>query len=385
MRHCIYCRTDKDDSEFTLEHVIPKFLGGAYAPDFLKTRDVCGKCNSNLGLFVDASFEKNYMVSNWLRLAASAFYDSENPVGLPMICMGHCDLKPPGLPEGYVCESWLGPFGEQIYWLRPHDERLFGFVGGNPRTAKTVETRAYFLFSERTHKDMLRTWLSFEQAFDGQKVKKIMCTEVQGASPADIGFVEPDELDSIRIEYFHTECSGSRIRNNTLPIDVHFDYRFLAKLAIGVSYCLFGAKVFGTDYDKELQKGLWHRKGDDFPMVLGRPAFAEKGDPVFNNLIGFPNAVTITIISTPEGISLNLNISMQLNWTVLCVPPNILTAEDRAKVGHGRVILLVRSLKKGVDLDLPDYLSHKGNIVQIPELNEILKYADKHKEYLRLL
>ncbi len=90
---------------------------GIYAPDFLKTRNVCGKCNSNLGLFVDASFEKNRMVSNWLSHAASAFYDPEHPVGLPFICMDNCDLNPPGLPEGYVCESWLWPLGEQVYWL----------------------------------------------------------------------------------------------------------------------------------------------------------------------------------------------------------------------------------------------------------------------------
>ena len=385
MRHCIYCRTDKDDSEFTLEHVIPQFLGGAYAPDFLKTRDVCRRCNSNLGLFVDASFEKNWMVSNWLRYAASVFYDPEHPVGLPLICMGNCDLNPPGLPEGYVCESWIGPLGEQIYWLRPHDERLFGFVGGNPRTAKSVETRAYFLFSERSHKDIIRSWLSFEQAFEGRKVKKIMCTEVQGANPADIGFVEPDELDSIRMKYFHVQCSGRQIRNNNFSINVHFDHRFLAKLAIGISYCLFGTKVLGTDYDKELQKGLWHKGGDDEPMVRGRPMFAEKVDPVFNNLIGFPNAVTITILSTPEGVSLNLNIGTKLNWTVLCTPKDILTAEDYAKIGHGRIILLVRSLQTGVHLDLPSYLAHKGDITLIPELSEILQRADKHKEYLRSL
>ena len=46
---------------FSLEHVIPQFLGGAYAPDQMKTKDVCRKCNSDLGLFVDAAFEK----TNW--------------------------------------------------------------------------------------------------------------------------------------------------------------------------------------------------------------------------------------------------------------------------------------------------------------------------------
>lgn len=373
MRYCIYCCEYKEASVFTLEHVIPQFLGGAYAPDFLKTKDVCKKCNNDLGLFVDASFEKNWMVSNWLRQAAAAYYNPKQPVGLPLICMGDSDLSPPDMPEGYVCELWLGPLGEQIYWLRPHDERLFGFVGGNPRTAKTVKTRAYFLFSERSHEDMLRSWLSFEQAFEGRKVKKIMCTEIRGANPRDIGFEEPDELDRKRIEYFNLQCSGGGERTNRLSLNLRFDHRFLAKLAIGVSYCLFGPKALSTDYGLDLAKGLWSRGDDKGSTVRGRPLFAKEMDRTFNDLIGFPNAVTLTILSTVDGVSLNLNICAQLNWTVLCAPPEILTDEDRARIGEGKLLLLVRGLKKGVYLDLQDYLAHKTGVAIISELHEIVE------------
>ncbi|MGZ5027986.1 MAG: HNH endonuclease [Methylobacter sp.] len=58
MSICIYCRLDKSESDFSLEHIIPQSLGGAAAPDYFKTRKVCSTCNNNLGLFVDASFEK---------------------------------------------------------------------------------------------------------------------------------------------------------------------------------------------------------------------------------------------------------------------------------------------------------------------------------------
>ena len=71
---CIYCGEEKDDSEFTFEHVIPQSLGGAYAPDQFKTHDVCVKCNGNLGLFVDAAFEKDWFVQSWLLMSAMAFF-----------------------------------------------------------------------------------------------------------------------------------------------------------------------------------------------------------------------------------------------------------------------------------------------------------------------
>lgn len=380
MRHCIYCLEEKNDKEFTLEHVIPQFLGGAYAPDFLKTRDVCKGCNNNLGLFVDASFEKNWMVSNWLQQASSAFYSTNNPIGVPLACMGNTDLRPPYLPEDHICEMWLGPYGEQVFLLRPHDDRLSAYVGGNPRTMKNTETRAYFLFSENTPLNELKTWHSFQQSFHGRKVKKILCCEVEGADPTSIGFAQPDELDQARREFFMNNTEGGQDRKIKIMVNRKFDHRFICKLAIGVSYCLFGPKILDSTYGKELHKGLWHREGDDEPKVWGNALFSKENNPAFNNIMGFPNAVTLTLFSTPEGVSVNLNITSQLNWTVLCASNEILTTDDIVKIGDGQILLLVRALQTGIYLDLPYYLACKSGDTSHPGLNEILERSAKRKK-----
>lgn len=379
MGHCIYCREEKDDKEFTLEHVVPQFLGGAYAPGFLKTRNVCKSCNSNLGLFVDASFEKNWLVSNWLQQASSAFYSKDNPVGVSLSCMGNTDLCPPDLPEGYVCELWMGPLGEQVFWLRPHDERLSAYVGGNPRTMKSIETRAYFLFSENTSQDPLKTWLSFEQALRGRRVKKVLCGEVEGIDPASIGFAQPDELDQARKEFFIANAEGGQVRKMHFTVHQRFDYRFLCKLAIGVAYCLFGHKVLDSAYGKELQKGLWHREGNDKPEVRASALFSNKGDPDINSLVGFPNAVTLMLLSTPDGVSLNLNLNSQLNWTILCASNETLTPDDIAKIGDGQILLLVRALQTGIYLELPFYFACKYGIASHTGLNDILKRSERSR------
>lgn len=385
MRHCIYCLSEQAATDFSLEHVVPQFLGGAFAPDTLKTSDVCRKCNSNLGLFVDAAVEKNWIVSNWLRQSARAFFDPNNPAGLPLICMGNSDLSPPGCPEKYVCELWLGPFGEQVYWVRPHDERLYWYVGGNPRTAKTVETQAYFMFSERSHKNPTMTWLSFQMAFEGRRVKKIMCTKVVGANPLEIGFEHPDELDQQRIEYFLNASAVSNDRKNSYSFNTQFDLRFLAKLAIGVSYCLFGKKVLDTQYGRELNKALWHREDEDLPLVRGLPMLAQRKDPTLSNLVGFQYAVTLVLFATPEGVSINLNIGAELNWTVLCASCEDLTAEDIAKIGNGKILLLFRSPQKGIFMDFPLYLAHKLGHSRHAELVEIEKLIEKSEGYLKAL
>lgn len=233
------------------------------------------------------------------------------------------------------------------------------------------------MFSERTHKDPRSTLLCFKEAFQGRKVKKILCGKLGSANFSDIGFSIPDDLDRQRIEFFQTECEGVQQRNIGLSVNVQFDHRFLPKLAIGIAYCLFGSKVLDTDYGKELHKGLWYQKGDEVAMVRGQPLFSSLGDKTFNSIVGFPNAVVLLILMTPKGVAINLNINEQLNWTVMCAPREILTGEEIARIGDGQIVLLVRALQKGIHTDLSSYLAHKGGVLPIAELEEIEKRAGK--------
>jgi len=108
MKKCIYCSKTKEECEFSLEHIIPQFLGGSQASELFKTRDVCKRCNNNLGLFVDASFEKDHMVYGNLIIAAHAFYNPSKPTALPFHCMGVSDLNPPSMSKNEICEYWIG-------------------------------------------------------------------------------------------------------------------------------------------------------------------------------------------------------------------------------------------------------------------------------------
>lgn len=385
MKHCIYCRTDKEDADFTLEHVIPQFLGGAYVPDFLKTRDVCSRCNNNLGLFVDAGVEKDWIVSSRLRENAVAFFDPENPVGLPLVCMGISDFVPPDMPDGHVCELWLGRFGEQVYWIRPHDEKLYWFAGGNPRTVKNIESRAYFLFSANSHKNPLISWLAFRDAFEGRRIRKIMCTRVEGADPTEIGFSVPDELDTQRIEYFNAHCSAGDTRKNKISFNTRFDQRFLAKIAIGMSYCLFGQKVLDSAYGKELHRALWHKEGEAVPEVRGATMLSGPVDKLFNGLIGEPHAVSALLMSSPEGISANLNIGTHLNWTVMIASHEILNEDDYARIKDGFIVILFRTLQRGFSYELPRYIAYKTGNHPLPELCQIAQIAEKTRGYFSSL
>lgn len=385
MRECIYCRKEKDEGEFTLEHVFPQFMGGAYAPDCFKIREVCNRCNNNLGLFVDAGFEKDWRVSNTLKMFANAFFDPNNPIGLPLICMGKTDLIPPQKEENEVCESWLGPLGEQIYWVRPGDDRLYWYAGGNPRTAKTSESRAYFMFSERSSKSPLISWLAFRDAFEGKRVKKIMCTTVHGANPTDIGFEVPDELDQLRIKFFNEACHAAQTRQNKIAIYTFSDLRFLAKLGLGIAYSLFGQKALQTAYAEDLYKALWYRDGDSQPQINGTSAFTHEKDQKLSELTGEENAVTIIVMPNAEGIAVSLNLGTSLNWVVKCASHEKLTAEDISSLQDGLVIVLYRQLQRSIALSLPGYLAHKCGNHSHHELTEISAKSTLYRDYFKNL
>lgn len=384
MRECIYCRNTKKEAEFSLEHVIPQFLGGAQAPDDLKTWDVCKTCNNNLGLFVDAAFEKDFLVFNHLNEAAYAFFNPSSPSGLPLRCMGSSDLSPPQMKDDETCEYWIGPLGEQVFWVRPKDERMYWYSGGNPRTLKKVRTRAYFIFSERSEKNFILSWLSFRDAFEGRRVRKVMCAKVEGANPRTIGFSEPDRLDIKRIQYFKQECFNGQKRKNKLSMYTRYDVRFLAKIGIGLAYVLFGKKILNTEYILELHKALWFKEGDPEPKIKGVGALSESDDFLKHNC-GIDYAVTITILPTSNGIAANLNIGKKLSWIIMCADLDELTEAEINDLGEGICIVLFKPIKKGFKLTLIELIAHNtGNIIH-SELGAIEKLANEHSDYFKNL
>ena len=385
LQKCLYCRRDKSEKEFTLEHVIPQFLGGAQAPDAFKTRRVCKTCNSNLGLFVDASFEKDWVVSNELNEAAYSFFNPEHPSSLPLRHMGiSIDLHPPEMQEDEVCECWLGPLGEQIYWIRPSDERMYWYAGGNPRTAKEVETRAYFLLSERSQKNPMITRLAFRDAFIGRKVKKITCTQVDGIDLQNIGFSKPDTLDVERIEYFKKRCGNGQPPKIRLSMYLHYDVRFMAKLAIGLSHVLLDDKAGNSDYSEELHKALWFKEGDPEPAIEWQRNLGQQ-NTFLKEQVGISHGVTVTILPVSTGVAVNVNLNRRMNWLIHCARLDNIKNFMTDDLLHGLCVVLFKTLNKGITLSLLELLAHNQGCSTHPELERIEQRAAFYGDYFKNL
>lgn len=391
MKDCIYCGQLKDDNVFTLEHVIPQSLGGAYAPDALKTRDVCKDCNSDLGLFVDAAFEKSHFVNNTLHLIARNFFDPANPTSLPLFCHGYSDLVLPEMTDTEVCEIWLGPFGESVYWVRPSDKKMYWYAGGNPRTAKKYESRAYFGFSESSNKNFTLVQLSFRDAFGRpkagkkkRKVKKISCAKIEGFNLEDIGFSAPDDLDLERLSFIRQQTKDNKPIHCQMTTNAYFDQRFMSKLALGLSHVLFDGEVSNSKYIQELRNGLWFKPGDKIPAVRGVSTFSEKNSP-FKHHLGVDYGVTITIVPVDKKVGVVLNVGRELAFAVMCAELKELSAAHVSQLGQGFSLVLLESLQKSVKLTVPELIAHNLGTVKHSELSRVEKIVNERMDYFRNL
>ena len=216
------------------------------------------------------------------------------------------------------------------------------------------------------------------QAFPNRKVKKLLCTKTTDGQPQDIGFHLPDTIDDQRIVYLNSISDNKRKCTSSMYLG-HAD-RFMAKLAIGLSHVLIGSA--NDDYRDTLHNALWFREGDKAPEVHGSDNWSQQSNTL-KGICGIENAVTISIMTSPQGLVVNLNINKKMNWLVVCSKPDNLDASHVQKIGEGICIVLYKTLNKGIQITLPELIAHNSGCLIHPELKEIENLAGKHRDYFK--
>lgn len=381
MRECIYCRTTKPISDFSLEHVIPQFLGGNLTPDFLKTNDVCKKCNNDLGLFVDASFNKDWLVHNSLTSLYTHFYASDSCTIHPFSYIGSVQSENILLQNNEICETWLGPNGDIAFWIKKRDERFITYVGNNPRNNKDKPSIVYHILSKNmliSNKHALTSFISFKEFFKNKKIRKIASVpQIIIHNTSNVIFELPYEtanvIDKERLHRFI--MLNKNEQQSFFSTDINYDYRFMAKLAIGISYCLFGKSGIIGAYAEELYKAIWYRKGDTEPAMLGSSNFSEDTLPdSVKNLLTNSGAITITVAIIFDSLSLHLNIGSQ-HWTLKLADiseiRNITNLPPCFQgFGNGFVLIIYPAINKAIYREFAQYIQYKLGATD-PELDAI--------------
>ena len=122
MKRCLYCTEEKEESEFSDEHILPQAIGGNLSPtNPFKSDEICKQCNNLCGLVVDAPFIKSWFTQSGIAEEARRYVSFDENSVFPLQYMGPL----PDLNEGSgICEFWIGPTGDSIYHFHdPYPEK----------------------------------------------------------------------------------------------------------------------------------------------------------------------------------------------------------------------------------------------------------------------
>ena len=254
---CIYCQKLKPSSVFSLEHIFPDRLGGKLCNDLFKTRDVCRDCNSKMGAFVDGAFIKNWFSKNDDALAALQYLDlSASDSILPLVYMGI--LESLQLRQEQVCETWLGACGARFYHIHQRDDpRWDTFAGGDPMTRKSDPGRVYFV-NTSTNLQWIGLALRSMKSHFRRARHYASNLEIQGGDdPTSPLFHSVDEVAQQELDLIRALGNDTHMHN--VKIQLGFEERFLAKMALGLGYKILGTSFLETDYARHLLEALWRK------------------------------------------------------------------------------------------------------------------------------
>lgn len=387
MRICLYCGLAKPDNEFSDEHIWPDALGGNYLPrDVWRTDEVCQRCNSLSGLFVDGSF-----IRSWMGKAESSngsleyLAGKKKPAAVPLNYIGPIQNVP--TPRGHVADYWAGPCGANIIHIRPDDgdEQWANYVGGDPKAKKAKAGRAYIALTSEDEFWVLVSLMSFKRHFSRQE--RFI---VNADFPPEWHFKKPDRNDPVQAEDMKTVDTVINYSRTGRPMQTHIGVsldlgsRLLAKLGLAVGYKLLGPKFLTTESALNLRRGM---REANFQKRRSIPL---KG----SNFLARPGlGGTEKVLSWPGGWVLMVSL-VRGNLGLCVISPSgrsmiVLISEDQDLIGaldpqykDGTIWITVPAAEEAISpIQLAAYLAHQTNAQALPTLTTL---ASKRGDWTQL-
>jgi len=268
---CLYCDKEKEGDEYSLEHIFPDALGGSLFSEVFKTRRVCRGCNSISGLFIDGPFIKNIFSKINASKAYLSYVDLTKPAAMPLEYMGILEIFVG--EDNEVCEVWLGPHGGIIYHVRQKaDDRYDTMIGGNP--ANNKKNNGWITIFAQNADSYWNTVLLMSCKNYFGKARRI-----SGNIKAEFYFHEPTVKESNTLSFLKS-ISGEE-HKSIIPFQIGFEQRFLAKLALGLGYNLFGQAFLNSEYSQTLRNAMWEQDLQKRSELIGYSNYFDENEDNF--------------------------------------------------------------------------------------------------------
>lgn len=272
---CHYCGKERPDDELTKEHVLPQALGGNVGPTNPFLLDVCKRCNSACGRYVDGPFIRSWYTQMDRFGSARRYIDLDRDPVIPLLYMGE---NQDAQWEGKICDYWQGPAGDHVFHFHsryPEAETVRPVVG-RPLSAKAEDIDPGFIliFLVATHPKWVRCVIKSVMAqIDDAKIYVPNLTHQPQGKPR-FGEI-PENLKPL-IEHLYQLLRDPLKLKIALQPDI--GDRFLAKLALGFGSLLLD-EGFRTSSDAtKLRNCLWAKTAEE------REALKINGTNFFSSL-----------------------------------------------------------------------------------------------------
>jgi HNH endonuclease len=372
LRRCIYCEHEKSLDDFSLEHIFPQSWGGRLCSDLFKTHHVCGRCNSLMGIFVDGAMIRNWFTSQAETNAYRDFVVLEaDDSWAPYTYIGPSDFLQVASDE--VLEIWGGYSGEHIYHIHQRDDpRYDTFVGGDPIKRKKDPGRAYLYITNSDPKRIGLTLRSFAREFSEAK-RYAGNLAIHGQTAAHTFVHEASESVQTELNALTIKIKSGTQWKIPLKIDMGFEQRFLAKMARGLGFNIFGARYLDTQRAVELKGALWEQDYARRSKLLGGVSFLSNSLTHLAPIIGVTSTYALLLKIIDERLILCLTMpSGQTLAVVIADSPELLSDPNTTCYREGNIYIVVPQIDSFIGpVSLPEFIAYKQGLLSIPSLTEL--------------
>jgi len=314
-----------------------------------------------MGLFVDGAVIKSWLAKNAETVAYRDYVDLKNLQSwMPFSYMG--TDKNMKFGENEVCEVWLGPFGEHLYHIHESDDpRYDSYAGGNPINRRSDPGRAYLFLTVTDPEKCGLTIRSFAKQF--KRVNRYagnFALEGQGVNtfvaPIPANFSEEHAALNQR------SSSGAELKLGVV-FEVGVEERFLAKIARGLGYKLFGDVYLDTSYGIAMQRALWEKDREvRGRLIRGVPLLSGRLQDIRQH-ISLPGTYSILLWAQADAFVLVLTLPDGNNFSVVISDePKLWFAAEFDSYRQGVMYIVAPQIQKCIGpIEFPDFLAHVLN------------------------
>jgi len=331
MKTCIYCKKTKEENEFNREHIIPQAIGGASETNNPLIIEVCKRCNSIAGFFIDTPFVKFWFI------------------GVSFITALR-ETEPP-FPS----------------------ERDLEKVGGLHPSFKEDENINHG-FAILVFKDDDEVWKEITRNSFNKKFKKSQryIVDFNSSQKREL----PLDFPRDKVKYVNELNRLTRNESKfTFQISFGTGERFLAKTALSIGSLLFGEQYYKSEYADKLRTFLWQKKFES------RKNLDLKVKGFIANKTKFPKLKPLFSLGVCHVIALlKYQDSIELFVNYFSDNPAMIRVDDKItnwKFGEnnqGMIYICHPILKKMIGpITLNQFLNHKNKKLLIPELTKLEK------------